>query len=102
MSWSKEEVEKLIVEIKKKAAFDEEFRKKLLSDPKAAVKELTGKEIPENLKIQVIEQDPEAQVTLVIPPYKGDELDEGDLEKVAGGACAAAACAGDVCISAVK
>ncbi|MGO4540796.1 NHLP leader peptide family RiPP precursor [Paenibacillus sp. 2TAB19] len=43
-------------QIIQKAWEDAEFKKKLLADPKAAVKEAFGTEIPDSLEVEVLEE----------------------------------------------
>lgn len=65
-----------------KATKDESFRALLRSDPKAAVKEATGLDLPDSVAILVHE---ESAVTahLVLPP--SGRLDEQNLERIAAG-----------------
>lgn len=102
MSWTQEEAEQAFVEVRKRAMTDEDFRELVLSNPKEAIEQVTGKTVPEYLKIQVIESDPNYDLTCVLPEMiDGDlELSEDELENIAGGACAAdvsGACAAKAC-----
>lgn len=69
-----------------KAWEDESFKQELISDPKAIFAKALGSPLPEDVKIQVLE---ETQNTyyLVIPkaPEVSDELSDEALESVAGG-----------------
>ena len=67
-----------------KAAQDDAFRETLLANPKAALSQFLGTELPAELKVSVVENTP-TTLTLVIPPKLNDELDDTDLEAVAGG-----------------
>jgi len=67
-----------------KAWSDEAFKKRLLADPKAAMKEV-GMDAPEGVEIEVVESTQE-KAYLVIPPKPVGELSDEDLDKVAGGA----------------
>ena len=67
------------------AATDEAFRKEILANPTAALEKLSGEKFPEGAKIKAIEQDPAYASTIVIPRFVGDELDESELDNVAGG-----------------
>ena len=87
MTWTEEEVQKAFEEVRKRAAVDELFRKKLLENPNKAISELLGKEVPDSFKIKVIESDPNYHLTVLIPPPVKGDLSEEDLDKVAGGAC---------------
>ena len=65
-----------------KAAVDEAFRARLLSDPKAAVEEALGLTIPAGFTLKVHEDAPDTS-HLVLPPLA--RLDESALEQAAGG-----------------
>jgi len=67
-----------------KAAQDEAFREALLSNPKETLAQFLGTELPAELKVTVVQNTP-TELTLVIPPKMSDELDDADLEAVAGG-----------------
>jgi len=85
MEWTNAEKNELFAKIQKLAATDEEFRKSILADPKATVEKISSKKLPENAKIKVIEHDPAYTSTLVLPKFVGEELEEDDLDNVAGG-----------------
>ena len=65
-----------------KANQDDEFRARLLSDPKAAIQQELGVAIPASLSVEVHE-DSAATAHLVLSP--GSRLSEPDMEAVAGG-----------------
>ena len=65
-----------------KAAADEGFRARLLSDPKQAVQEALGVRIPDSVSIQVHEESLDG-AHLVLPP--SSKLSESDLQIAAGG-----------------
>ena len=65
-----------------KATHDEDFRARLLSDPKGAVEGELSISIPASMSIKVHE-DSATVAHLVLPP--SSRLDEGDLQKAAGG-----------------
>lgn len=67
-----------------KAAQDDAFREALLANPKATLSQFLGTELPAELKVSVVENTATA-LTLVIPPPMTDELDDAELEAVAGG-----------------
>lgn len=62
---------------------DREFRSRLVNDPRAAVKEFTGADMPEGMDIVFIEN--KATATVVLPDMVSDELSETELETAAGG-----------------
>jgi hypothetical protein len=66
-----------------KAWTDASFKKKLLSDPAAALK-ASGVDVPRGLQVKVVENTDQV-LHLVLPVKPNGELDEAELEKVAGG-----------------
>ncbi len=97
MAWTQCEIETCIENCKKKAAMDAEFRKKLLADPAAAVKEISGKEIPAGFKIKVLENDPAYDATFVLPPLVSGNVSDRELDEVAAGICGMQTCAMEAC-----
>ena len=87
MGWTEKEINEAIEVVSKKAATDKEFRKLCLENPNEAVKQVYGKEIPEEFKIKIIENEPGYDETFVLPDFIGGELSDDDLDKVAGGKC---------------
>ena len=63
---------------------DAGFKRRLLADPAAVLKE-HGVAVPAGVQVQVLE-DTEAVRNLVLPSKPGGELAEADLEQVAAGA----------------
>ena len=76
-----------IEELLARSATDYAFRQQLLTNPRAAVAEYTGKaisEVPESFNLVFIENDVTA--TFVLPdPFTAGELADSELEAVAGG-----------------
>jgi hypothetical protein len=66
-----------------KAWTDAAFKKRLLADPAAALKE-SGVEVPRGLQVKVVENTDQVR-HLVLPTKPSGEISEADLEKVAGG-----------------
>ena len=62
-----------------KATEDAEFRTRLVADPKAALTEEFGVELPDSFAISVHE-DSSTHVNLVLPPT--DQLDENELKAI--------------------
>ena len=65
-----------------KATEDGEFRARLLADPKAAIRELTGEAIPDGIEVQV-HQETAASFHLVLPP--SGRLMEEEMSQLVGG-----------------
>ena len=110
MEWTQEKLNELYLKVQKQAVVDEEYRKELLADPNAVIEKEIGEKLPEGFKINVIENDPAYAATFVLPDLVGDELEDDELDQVAGGfvsiivvasACAAAislnGCLADAC-----
>ncbi|HXT17137.1 MAG TPA: NHLP leader peptide family RiPP precursor [Gemmatimonadaceae bacterium] len=67
-----------------RSAVDRDFRRQLLTNPRAALAAITGREVAESVTIKFVENT--ADATIVLPNFVGDaELSEADLSAVAGG-----------------
>ena len=63
-----------------------QWKKKLLTDPKAAFLELTGESVPSEISMKVIEERKKECVIILHPaPSHADTMSEEELRKVAGG-----------------
>ncbi len=71
-------------DIKKKASEDEDFRKLCLNNPTEAIKQVSDIEVPEGFKINIIENKPGVDHTIILPPEPGFLKNEV-LDQVAGG-----------------
>ncbi len=67
-------VESLKVQIIKKAWEDDSFRQLLLSEPKKAIKETFGVDIPAGIELKVVEESPSLYY-LTLPPKPEDVAD---------------------------
>ena len=67
-----------------RALEDDAYREALLVNPKAAIQQAFGKELPLGLEVRVVEESPNV-VYLVLPPKPVVDLSDGDLDAVAGG-----------------
>ncbi|MCK9224622.1 MAG: NHLP leader peptide family RiPP precursor [Candidatus Muirbacterium halophilum] len=85
MNWTEQEVKATIEKIQAKASTDKKFREKVLSNPEQAIKEISGKDIPEDFKIKIVENAKGIDQTYVLPDFIGEELTDEDLDNVAGG-----------------
>ena len=72
----------LDAELISRVADDDAFRVRLLENPKEAIRQAAGIDIPEDFNVQVHEEN-SMTVHLVLPP--SDQLTEAELEAVAGG-----------------
>lgn len=91
MSWTEEEIQATVSQIVEKAGSDASFRERAIRDIRSAVKEVSGKEIPADFRINVIDG-AGYHANIVLPEAKSsaDELSETELESVAGGSKAGA------------
>ena len=82
------EMERRLVE---RSLQDEDFRRELLEDPKAAVEQELGTRLPEGVRVVAVEETTDT-VYLVLPSASSagetGELSDLDLEAVAGGVSA--------------
>lgn len=76
-------VNELSTRLTDRASVDANFRSRLLSDPKAAVQEELGIEVPDEVAIKVYENDMET-VHVALP---ATDLAEEQLEAISAGRC---------------
>ncbi|MGH7649614.1 MAG: NHLP leader peptide family RiPP precursor [Gemmatimonadaceae bacterium] len=71
-----------------RAATDPEFRRGLLTDPRAAIRDAFGITIPNTLRIKFIERGSDVDALVVLPDMKSEDhaLSDSELEQVSGGA----------------
>jgi hypothetical protein len=100
MDWTAADAEKAIKETVTRARTDLKFRELALKDPRAALRQVSGKEPPEGLRIKFFDGG-DAHVTVVLPEYVSDasELSDAQLEQVAGGGRCAASCVASCAVS---
>lgn len=84
--WNQEEIKKAFETISKKAMTDKSFRELCLKDAAKAIKEATGKDLPDGYKVKFVENQG-ANATFVLPNFKSNaaELNDNELDAVAGG-----------------
>ena len=85
MAWTQKKIEEVYKQVELKAAQDKDFRQLLLEDPNTAISQVSDEKVPEGLKIKFIEKDPTYNATFVLPDLMSNEIDDDDLDKVAGG-----------------
>jgi hypothetical protein len=82
---SRAEIERTLVQ---RSMEDEDFRQRLLADPKGAVEQELGTQLPEDVEVRVVEESAQS-IYLVLPSasplVEGEELSDRELEEVAGG-----------------
>jgi hypothetical protein len=74
-------------EVTVRATVDLEFRRRLLAEPAKAIKEAFGVTIPAGHVLCFVEKPPGVDTLIVLPDFHhpGEELDDDDLDAVAGG-----------------
>ena len=80
------EMERQLIE---RSLQDDDFRRRLLADPRAAVEQELGSRLPESIQVRAVEETADT-IYLVLPGQSvgaetGGELSDQDLEAVAGG-----------------
>ena len=80
------EMERRLIE---KSIEDEAFRRRLLADPKAAVEQELGTQLPEEVRVVALEESADT-IYLVLPSTsmaggEGGELSDQELQSVSGG-----------------
>ncbi|MCU0241001.1 MAG: NHLP leader peptide family RiPP precursor [Vicinamibacteria bacterium] len=83
MAWTRGQ---LYDKIADQAAKNPRYRDQLMKDPRTLMSKQLGTDIPASMKIKILEETPDTYfVVLPYVPKEGQELDDADLEKVAGG-----------------
>jgi hypothetical protein len=82
--WTQEKWNETITRLMRRAATDADFRARCLRDARAAVKEISGLDLPAQRKLRFAE--PQEGLVLMLPPAlaPGQELSDAMLESVAG------------------
>ena len=68
-----------------RATKDPDYRRQLLADPRAALGQAFGQELPAHVQVKVIEQEPDTIYLLLPREAASQELSEEELDSVAGG-----------------
>ncbi len=84
MGWTEEKINQTMIDIKKRASEDEDFRKLCLDNPNQAIKQVSDMVVPKGVMINIIENEPDVDHTIILPPEPGDLKDEV-LYQIAGG-----------------
>ena len=75
----------LIFQVARRSMTDEDFRKKAMEDPKAALEEVNGGPVKNGADISFVESTETSSFKVALPPAIGGEFSDADLEAVAGG-----------------
>ena len=85
-TWSEEEIERTLEEIKKRSITDSDFRDLALSNPVAAISKVNSKPIPESYQVKFVDNSGPVKSFLLPDPVSNvEELTDAELEAVAGG-----------------
>ncbi len=79
-------------QVVERATSDPDFRARLMADPRAAVSELLGVDLPADVTITVVEQGPSEAVIVLPPAAHEDSVSDAELAAVAGGWNTSAMC----------
>jgi hypothetical protein len=84
---SRAEIERTLVQ---RSIEDEDFRQRLLDDPKGTLEQELGDRLPEGVEVRAVQESADT-IYLVLPSTsaalgEGGEISDRDLEEVAGGA----------------
>jgi hypothetical protein len=86
--WTEEEISKAVKEVIRQAEISPEIRTLALKDPGAAIKKVTGGEMPEGLRVSMIDEGEGKDLHAALE-FLNVSLSDDELDKVAGGGCAA-------------
>jgi hypothetical protein len=86
----REEFQKAYGKVVAKAWGDDDFKAKLLADPKTVLEE-SGLAIPQDVEFRVVENT-DKTIHLILPPEPAELLSEEELEMVAGGRTGSCIC----------
>jgi len=89
--WTEAELEAVFNNAVRRSMVDLEYRKQLLANPTSALAKIDNRPLPANLKIVFAEADEKIVSASLPKPIVSDQLDEAQLEMVAGGVDAVAA-----------
>jgi hypothetical protein len=78
-SLSQEELGRIVAEVSQKAAVDADYRSRFVADPKAVIGEITGKQLPSEAIIDVIESCPDVVTTYVLPALNSEAQPQAPL-----------------------
>jgi hypothetical protein len=100
---SRAEVERRLVQ---RSMEDEDFRQRLLDDPRGTLEQEVGGRLPESIEVRVVEESTDT-IYLVLPSAsavgEGLEISDQELEAVAGGGSTdqRGGASGDTCVGTI-
>ena len=83
-SWSPVEIEAALQGITALATRDADFRALCLASPADAVRQATGRELPEGFVLRFVDN-AKADLTVVLPDLQSGDLPDMELKEIAGG-----------------
>jgi hypothetical protein len=85
-TFSKEEWKEILMEVYRRASTDMQFRELCLEDAKEAIRQASGKDLPQDVKIRFSDQ--KKEIILTLHKNRAHELSDAQLEIIAGGIAA--------------
>jgi hypothetical protein len=85
-NWTNEELQRVLAEVARRSAIDQEFRALALRDAPSAISRINPNALPNDLIFKFVDNSGSTK-TIPLPDLAADadELAEDELEKVAGG-----------------
>ena len=83
--WTEAELETLFNNAVRKSMMDLEYRKQLIADPTTALAKIDSRPLPSHLRVVFADADEKIVSASLPKPIVSDQLDEAQLEMVAGG-----------------
>ena len=83
-TWTSEEAQTAIDQIATLAMKDAAFRTLCLTSPADAVRQATGRELPEKFVLRFVDN-AQADLTVVLPDLQSGDLTDAELKEIAGG-----------------
>ncbi len=83
-NWTEEKNNQTMIDIKKRASEDEAFRKLCLDNPNEVIKKISGMEVPEGVKINIMENESGIDHTIILPP-ESRAIEDNVLDQIAEG-----------------